>query len=118
MSRGSRVGAAALAGLGTTLVLAVLSPPDVARANGDTQREIQGRVVAADPATGTLVVERAFRGKTARITLVASKDVRVFACAGETAGLDRVKRGATISVFYEVAGVEGVANMIVLEPGR
>lgn len=90
----------------------------MAHANGATQREIQGQVRSADRVAGKLVIERSFRGKMMRLSLMASPAVRVFECAGETAGLDRVRVGATVSVFYEVAGSEGVANLIVIEPAR
>ncbi|MBI4609241.1 MAG: hypothetical protein HY726_09540 [Candidatus Rokubacteria bacterium] len=105
-----------LGGLAACLVLAVL--PGAALANGATQREIQGRVLSTDVPAGTLVVEQTFRGKTTRLRLVAPPGVRVFSCGGETQRFDQVKAGAPVSVFYEVAGSEGVANMIVIEPGR
>jgi hypothetical protein len=89
-----------------------------AEANGDTQREIQGRVVAVDASAGTLVVAREFRGKTTRVTLAAAPTVRVFACADERASLDRVKPGMVVSAFYEVVGTEGVVNLVVVESGR
>lgn len=109
-----RPGLAALA-LGFAALLAVAG---TAGANGATQREIQGRVVSADAGTGTFVVERTFRGKTARVSLKAAPTLTVFSCAGEAARLDGVKVGATVSVFYEATGSEGVANLIVIEPGR
>jgi hypothetical protein len=87
-------------------------------ANGDTQREVQGRVVAVDAGAGTLVVAREFRGKTTRVTLTAAPTVRVFACADERPSLDRVKPGMVVSAFYEVVGAEGVVNLVVVEPGR
>jgi len=107
--------------------LAALSPgapsgpagrPAPAEANGDTQREVQGRVVSVAAAAGTLVVAREFRGKTTRVTLKAAPTVQVFACADERAGLDRVKTGMVVSAFYEVVGADGVANLIVVEPTR
>lgn len=107
---------ATLRGLVACFALAAL--PGAALANGATQREIQGRVLSTDARAGTLVVERTFRGKTTRVSLVAPPGVRVFSCSNETQGLDQVKAGAPVSVFYEVAGSEGVANIIVLEPGR
>jgi hypothetical protein len=100
------------------LVAPGLASPGAVWANGVTQREIQGTVVAADPGRGILVVERTFRGKATRIRLTVREAVRVFSCGSEAVGLDRVKVGATVSVFYEVAGSAGVANMIVVEPGR
>jgi hypothetical protein len=90
-----------------------------AAANGVTQREIQGRVVSVDAAAGTLVVAREFRGKTTRVTLKATPSVRVFTCSDARASLDRVKTGMTVSAFYEaVGGIDGVANLIVIEPER
>ena len=89
-----------------------------AGANGVTQREIQGRVVSVDAATGTLVVAREFRGKTTRVTLKASPAVRVFSCADAVSPLERVKKGMMVSAFYEVVGADGVVNLIVVEPER
>jgi hypothetical protein len=94
------------------------APGRPALANGDTQREVQGRVVAVDGRARTLVVDRQFRGKTARMTLRAGPGLTVFACGGESTTLDRVKTGAVVSVFYEAVGAEGVANLVVVEPGR
>lgn len=87
-----------------------------AAANGVTQREIQGRVVSIDAAGGTLIVAREFRGKTTQVTLKAAPAVRVFACAEERPGLERVKKGMAVSAFYEVVGADGVVNLIVVEP--
>ena len=98
------------------LALAVL--PAGVEANGVTQREIQGRVVSVDAANGTLVVAREFRGKTTRVTLKASATVRVFSCVEAALPLDRVKKGMTVSAFYEVVGADGVVNLIVVEPER
>ena len=36
----------------------------------------------------------------------------------ERAGLDRLETGMRLSIFYEVVGSEGIANVIVIEPGR
>jgi hypothetical protein len=105
------------AGLGALAHAAPVDPPAPAEANGDTQREVQGRVVSVDAAAGTLVVMREFRGKTTRVTLRAAPTVSVFTCAEERASLDRVKAGMVVSAFYEVVGVEGVANLVVVEPG-
>jgi hypothetical protein len=92
--------------------------PPPAHANGDTQREIQGRVVSVDARAGTVVVAREFRGKTTRVTLKAAPTVRVFACADERAGLDRVRPGMVVSAFYEAVGADGVVNLLVVEPVR
>jgi hypothetical protein len=89
-----------------------------AEANGVNQREIQGRVESVDAAGGTLVVAREFRGKTTRVALRAAPGMRVFACADERAGLDRVRTGMIVSAFYEVVGADGVVNLIVVEPAR
>ena len=98
--------------------LAAANPSRSADANGTTQREVQGRVESVDAATGTLVVAREFRGKTTRLVLKAAPGVRVFACADEHMGLDRVKTGMIVSTFYEVVGADGVVNLIVVEPAR
>jgi len=115
------VGGALAVGLAALSPGAPIGPagrPAPAEANGDTQREVQGRVVSVDDAAGTLVVAREFRGKTTRVTLKAGPTVPVFACADERAGLDRVKTGMVVSAFYEVVGADGVANLIVVEPTR
>jgi hypothetical protein len=75
-------------------------------------------VVSVDATAGTLVVAREFRGKTTRVTLKAAPAARVFACAEERAGLDRVKTGMIVSAFYEVVGADGVVNLLVVEPAR
>jgi hypothetical protein len=107
--------AAWLAGLapGTPIVPGPVRP---AEANGVTQREIQGRVESVDAAAGTIVVARAFRGKTTRLTLRAGPALQVFACADGRAGLDRVKAGMVVSAFYELVGSDGVVNLLVVEP--
>jgi hypothetical protein len=98
---------------------AVLAAPSgLARGNGDVQREIQGRVVSVDARAATLVVAREFRGKTTQLTLRAGPGTRVFACGEARATLDGIKTGVVVSVFYEVLGTEGVANLVVVEPGR
>jgi hypothetical protein len=90
-----------------------------AAGNGDTQREVQGRVVSVDAGRGSIVVERQFRGKVTRVTLQARPGTRVFDCGEERASLERVKAGMVVSVFYEVVGsTEGVVNLVVLERGR
>lgn len=89
-----------------------------AAGNGETQREVQARVVAVDAARGTIVVERQFRGKATRLVLQLKPDTRVFHCGEERASLEQVKTGMLVSVFYEVVGsTEGVANLLVLERG-
>jgi len=98
-------------------VLALLGPGE-ARANGETQREVQGRVASVDTAAGTLVVVREFRGQTSHVPLRARAAVRVFVCGEASLTLDRVKPGMTVSVFYEVVGTDGVVNTIVVEPPR
>jgi hypothetical protein len=113
MTRRGRV-----AGVGLVAAFALLGPHQAAFGNGEVQREIHGRVVAVDPAAGTLVVAREFRGKTARVTLRAGPRLTVFACGDEQTVLDRVKRGMVVSVFYEALGAEGVANLVVVEPTR
>jgi hypothetical protein len=99
--------------------LALLAGAGAAAANGETQREVQGRVVAVDAGGGTITVERQFRGKTTRMALQVNPDTRIFHCGGERAGLDGIKAGTPVSVFYEVVGSsEGVVNLLVLERGR
>jgi len=110
--------AAGLTALAAGALLGPTDPTAPAEANGDTQREVQGRVVSVDAAAGTLVVAREFRGKTTRVTLKATPTVQVFACADERASLDRVKTGMVVSAFYEVVGADGVVNLIVVEPAR
>jgi hypothetical protein len=106
-----------IAALASALVALTGAAP--ANANGATQREVQGRVVSVDAAAGTLVVAREFRGKTTRVTLKTTPSVRVFTCADARASLDRLKTGMTVSAFYEATGgVDGVANLIVIEPDR
>jgi hypothetical protein len=98
--------------------LALVAGAGSAAGNGETQREVQGRVVAVD-ARGTITVERQFRGKTTRIALQVNPDTRIFHCGHERAGLDGIKAGALVSVFYEIVGSsEGVVNMLVLERVR
>lgn len=106
------------AGVGLVAVMTLGGASGPALGNGDVQREIQGRVVSVDAGARTLVVAREFRGRTARLTLRAGSGLTVFACGDESATLDRVKRGMVVSVFYEVLGVEGVANLVVIEPAR
>jgi hypothetical protein len=86
--------------------------------NGDVQREIEGRVVSVDTRAGIVVVAREFRGKTTRLALRLSQEATVFACGNERGTLDDLKTGVRVSVFYEVLGTEGVANLVVMEPGR
>jgi hypothetical protein len=110
--------AVGLAALATSAPMGPARPPAPAEANGDAQREVQGRVVSVDPATGVLVVAREFRGKTTRVTLRTAPSLQVFACADEATGLDRVKAGMLVSAFYEVVGTDGVVNLLVVEPSR
>ena len=98
------------------IVLALL--PGIATANGVTQRDIQGRIVSVDAASGTMVVASEFRGRTTRLTLKATPKVRVFDCTSETMGLAGVRKGMSVSAFYEVVGTDGVVNLIVVEPAR
>jgi hypothetical protein len=106
------------AGLGLVASILLGGPSSPALGNGDVQREVQGRVVSVDSRAGTLVVAREFRGKTAQVTLRAGPGLAVFACGDEQAALDRVKAGMIVSVFYEVLGAGGVANLVVVEPTR
>ena len=104
--------------VGLVAVLMLTGPSGLAHGNGDVQREIQGRVVSVDPPGRTLVVAQEFRGKTTRLTLRAGPSLTVFACGAERAALDLVKAGMIVSVFYEVLGAKGVANLVVVEPAR
>jgi hypothetical protein len=98
------------------LVLAgLLLLPAATTPNGLTQREIRGRVEWVDAGEGRLIVTRTFRGRTTRVALRAAPDTRVFTCEDERRGLEGVQRGTLVSVFYEVLGVDGVANLIVVE---
>lgn len=98
------------------LVLAgILTLPGATTSNGLTQREIQGRVESLDAGAGRLVVTRTFRGRTTRVAVKAARDVRVFTCADEQHGLAEVRPGMLVSVFYEVLGSDGVANLVVIE---
>jgi hypothetical protein len=103
-------------------LLAVLStvgaPAGDASANGAVQREIQGRVESVDAASGRLVIVREFRGRTWRVELTAVPGSKVYTCSDERVGFDRLQAGMSLSVFYEVVGAEGIANAIVIEPGR
>ena len=103
---------------GLVAAVALGGPGGSAHGNGDVQREIQGRVVSVDSPGRTLVVAQEFRGKTTRLTLRAGPSLTVFACGAERAALDLVKAGMIVSVFYEVLGAEGVANLVVVEPAR
>jgi hypothetical protein len=99
-------------------LVTLLAVPVTVTANGVNQREIQGRIVSVDAAAGTMVVASEFRGKTTRVTLKAAPKVRVFDCTSEQMGLDRVRKGMSVSAFYEVVGSDGVVNLIVVEPTR
>lgn len=108
----------AVAGVVLVTGAAVAGAGGPALGNGDVQREIEGRVVSVDARARTLVVAREFRGKTTRLALRAGPNLTVFACGDESVALDRVKTGMVVSVFYEVLGSEGVANLVVIEPAR
>ena len=49
------------------------------------------------------------------MTLKAAPSTRVFTCAEDRAGLGHVRAGMVVSAFYEVVGVDGVVNLIVIE---
>ena len=89
-----------------------------AGANGAVQREVEGRVESVDAATGRVVVVREFRGRTWRVEMTAAPATHVYRCSEERAGLDRLQAGMPLSVFFEVVGAEGIANLIVTEPAR
>ncbi|MBI4561910.1 MAG: hypothetical protein HY724_07670 [Candidatus Rokubacteria bacterium] len=86
-------------------------------ANGrEVQREILARVVAVNSQEGTVVVERQLRGKVWRLTLRVAPATPIFTCARETATLAELRPGDLVSVYYEVMGREGLANLVVIEP--
>jgi hypothetical protein len=104
--------------VGALLAVAVVCTSSGAvSANGAVQREIQGRLESVDAASGRVVVVREFRGRTWRVELTAAPGSKVYICADERAGLDRVRAGVPLGVFYEVVGSGGIANAIVIEPG-
>ena len=103
-------------GLASTLTLLGGTSPAVA--NGDVQREIRGKVVSVDARAGTVVVAREFRGKTAHVTLRAAPATSLLTCSDERPTLEGIKTGMIVSVFYEVLGTDGVANLVVVEPSR
>jgi hypothetical protein len=100
------------------VVLSILSARDGVRANGLVQREIHGRVASVDANAGRLVVLREDRGRTMRISLTTEPGAGVLSCGEDGVGLDQVKRGMVVRVFYEAVGPEGVANLIAIERGR
>ncbi len=108
----------AVAAAALLALLAAGWAPGEASANGLVQREIQGRIESVDAAAGRLVVVRDVRGRPVRVELRARPDARIFGCGGEGVGLDRVKKGMVVSAFYEVAGPDGIANLIVIEGAR
>ena len=89
-----------------------------AGANGAVQREIEGRVESVDAASGRLVIVREFRGRTWRVEVTAAPGSKVYSCSDERVGLERLQVGLPVSVFYEVVGSEGIANLVVTEPAR
>ncbi|PYN68543.1 MAG: hypothetical protein DMD93_10325 [Candidatus Rokuibacteriota bacterium] len=118
MTRGgvAEVTRARVGALAAALVAGLVgAAPGTTSANGETQREIQGRVVSVDADARTLVVAREFRGQTRQVTLKAAPSTRVFTCAEDRAGLGHVRAGMVVSAFYEVVGVDGVVNLIVIE---
>lgn len=100
-----------------TLAIVGASAGDVA-ANGAVQREIEGRVESVDTPSGRLVIVREFRGRTWRVEVTAAQGSKVYTCTDERVGFDRLQAGMPLSVFYEVVGADGIANLIVTEPGR
>jgi hypothetical protein len=89
-----------------------------AGANGAVQREIEGRVESVDATSGRLVIVREFRGRTWRVEVTAVPGSKLYTCSDERVGFDRLQAGMPLSVFYEVVGADGLANLIVTEPGR
>jgi hypothetical protein len=112
----ARTVAAPTAGTILLALAGVLVAPGATAPNGLAQREIQGRVESLDARTGRMVVARTFRGQTTRVALEIPGAVQVFACHGEPRDLDlELARGTLVSVFYEVVGSDGIANLIVVE---
>jgi hypothetical protein len=97
-------------------MLATVAVAAPALGNGDTQRQVRGRVASVDVQGGTLVVDRVFRGRATRVALRVPPGTKIFTCGEERPALDRVRAGTVVSVFYEVLGAEGVANLVVVEP--
>lgn len=89
-----------------------------AEGNGDIQREIQARVVSVDHQSGTLGIERQFRGMAWRLTLKTTPDTQIFSCSETEATLAKVQAGDTVTVYYEPIGREGVVTLIVVEPKK
>jgi len=84
--------------------------------NGEVQRELQARVVAVDHSTGSLEIERQFRGKTWRLTLKLTPETLIFHCAEQEAALTELQAGDVVSVYYAPIGREGVVTLVVIEP--
>lgn len=88
-----------------------------AAANGrEVQREVVARVVSVNSEGGTFVVEREFRGQVWRLTLRVAPTTSIFTCERATATLAELRPGDLVSVYYEVMGREGLANLVVVEP--
>ncbi len=86
-------------------------------ANGrEVQREVLARVVAVNSAAGTFVVEREFRGHVRRLTFRVPPATPIFTCERTAAALADLRPGDLVSVYYEVMGREGLANLVVIEP--
>ena len=96
--------------------LALLLGGSGVEGNGDIQREIQARVVSVDQQSGTLKIERQFRGKVWRLTLKATPDTQIFTCSETGATLADMQAGDMVTVYYEPIGREGVVTLIVVEP--
>jgi hypothetical protein len=87
-----------------------------AGANGrEVQRDVVGRVVEVDAQRGVLVVERTVQGKTFRISLRTPPAAPVFRCVDGPMAVDDVRAGDHVGVWYERAGREGLANLLVVE---
>lgn len=86
-------------------------------ANGrEVQREVVARVVSVNAQGNTFVVERQFRGKIWRLTLHVAPATPIFTCAHSEATLAELRPGDLVSVYYEIVGREGLANLVVIEP--
>lgn len=106
----------AIVRLGVVAALALVLACEAGANGREVQREIIGRVVAVDVGAGTVVVERELRGRVWRLTLRVPAATPIFTCGRAAATLRDVRRGDLVSVYYEVMGLEGLANLVVVEP--
>jgi hypothetical protein len=48
--------------------------------------------------------------------MTAAPATRLYVCSDERVALEQVQAGVPLSVFYEVVGADGIANLVVTEP--